>query len=98
MTSKIELLRKSAPTSALIRCERLRTWSLIQIDAQIALCLALHTGIVDAANPILRNAIVRQLAVRGRRMPEIVDIEYENFVAGILDNRQTHRIGDTRCR
>jgi hypothetical protein len=31
-------------------------------------------------------------------MPEVVDIEYENSVAGILDYGQTHRIGDTRCR
>lgn len=64
-----------------------RAGPLIQIDAQIAFCLALHASVVDHRNPGSRSTVIRKLSVSYGRMGEIVDVEEKDFFAGILNYR-----------
>jgi hypothetical protein len=72
----------------------LQARTLIQIDAQVTLGLALYARVVDGRDPPARAAVVHQLSVRDRGMVEVVGVQEEDPVAGILDHREAHRIGD----
>ncbi len=91
-------LSKGVPPWLVLGRNRCGAWSLVQVDAQVALRLLLRARIIERGNPTSRGTVICELPVGNRRMLKVVRIEDENLVSGILNHGETNRICDARSR